>query len=63
MVQDDGANKVAEKINAQPLYQNEIQTEGGDWYIKQNYKHRDAAYEEILHFVHDNGIGVDGNGE
>ncbi len=61
--QDDGTNKVAEKINAQPLYQNEIQTEGGDWYMKQNYEHRDAAYEEILHFVHDNGIGVDGNGE
>ncbi|PID51905.1 MAG: hypothetical protein CR972_04750 [Candidatus Moraniibacteriota bacterium] len=59
---DDGSNKVAEKVNAQPLYQNEIQTEGGDWYMNQNYKHRDAAFEEILHFVHDYGIGVDGRG-
>ncbi|WP_299125347.1 hypothetical protein [uncultured Tenacibaculum sp.] len=56
--QDDGTNDV--KVNAQPLYKNEIQVEGHPWYINQNYKHRDAAYEEILHFVHDNGIGVDG---
>ncbi|MBS9784113.1 hypothetical protein KGV55_02065 [Candidatus Gracilibacteria bacterium] len=57
---DDGKNPVGNQVNGQPLYQNEIQTEGGDWYMKQNYDHRDAAYEEILHFVHDNGIGVDG---
>ncbi|MCF2875204.1 MULTISPECIES: hypothetical protein [unclassified Tenacibaculum] len=56
--QDDGTNDV--KVNAQPLYKNEIQVEGHPWYVNQNYKHRDAAYEEILHFVHDNGIGVDG---
>ncbi len=60
--QDDGSNPVGDKVTGQPLYQNEIQTEGGDWYMKQNYEHRDAAYEEILHFVHDNGIGVDGPG-
>ncbi len=59
---DDGSNKVAEKVNAQPLYQNEIQTEGGSWYMNQNYEHRDAAFEEILHFVHDYGIGIDGFG-
>ena len=56
--QDDGTNDI--QVNAQPLYKNEIQVEGHSWYINQNYKHRDAAYEEILHFVHDNGIGVDG---
>ncbi|PIE31563.1 MAG: hypothetical protein CSA55_05430 [Ilumatobacter coccineus] len=61
--QDDGSNPVGEQVNGQPLYQNEIQNEGGAWYINQNYEHRDAAYEEILHFVHDNGIGVDGGGE
>lgn len=57
---DDGSNPVADQVTEQPLYQNEIQTEGSDWYINQNYEHRDATFEEILHFVHDNGIGVDG---
>ncbi len=57
---DDGKNPMGEKVTGQPLYQNEIQVEGGKWYMNQNYEHRDASYEEILHFVHDNGIGVDG---
>ena len=44
----------------QPLYQEEIQVEGGEWYVQQDYEnHRDAAFEEILHLVHDYGIGVD----
>lgn len=60
--QDDGKNPVGNKVTGQPLYQNEIQVEGHAWYMNQNYEHRDAAYEEILHFVHDNGIGVDNNG-
>ncbi len=58
--QDDGTNPVSEKVMGQPLYQNEIQVEGHSWYMSQNYEHRDATFEEILHFVHDNGIGVDG---
>ncbi len=61
--QDDGSNPVTEQVTGQPLYQNEIQVEGGSWYMNQNYEHRDASFEEILHFVHDNGIGVDGNAE
>lgn len=56
--QDDGQNPV--QAPGQALYQNEIQVEGHDWYIHQNYDHRDAAFEEILHLVHDYGIGVDG---
>ncbi len=59
--QDDGKNPVENQVTGQPLYQNEIQVEGHSWYMDQNYQHRDAAFEEILHFVHDNGIGVDGN--
>lgn len=47
-------------IVGQPLYREEIQIEGHPWYTEQNYEHRDAAYEEILHLVHDYGIGVDG---
>lgn len=48
-------------LYGQALFYNEIQVEGHEWYTQQNYMHRDASYEEILHFVHDNGIGVDGN--
>jgi hypothetical protein len=55
---DDGKN-VASELGGQPLYYGEMQVEGGNWYINQNYEHRDASYEEILHFVHDYGIGVD----
>lgn len=60
---DDGTNAGA-NLNGQPLYQNEIQVEGGAWYINQNYDaHRDASFEEILHMVHDYGIGVDQNSQ
>jgi len=56
---DDGSNPIT--VDAQPLYENEIQVEGGSWYVNQDYEnHRDATYEEILHMVHDYGIGVDG---
>ncbi|WP_051252565.1 hypothetical protein [Ferrimonas kyonanensis] len=55
---DDGSNPATE-LEGQPLYQNEIQVEGHPWYIEQNYEHRDASFEEILHMVHDTGIGVD----
>lgn len=55
---DDGNNSV--EVDGQPLYEEEIQVEGHTWYVNQDYNHRDAAYEEILHLVHDYGIGVDG---
>ncbi|MEF1278627.1 hypothetical protein QTO05_05695 [Vibrio fortis] len=46
-------------LDGQPLFEEEIQVEGGDWYVRQDYEdHRDASYEEILHLVHDYGIGV-----
>ncbi len=48
-------------LMGQPLYQNEIQVEGGEWYMKQDYTYRDASYEEILHLVHDFGFGVLGS--
>ncbi|MCL1061189.1 hypothetical protein MK852_03390 [Shewanella benthica] len=61
--QDDGTNP-ATNLGGQPLYQNEIQVEGGNWYINQTYDgHRDASFEEILHLLHDYGIGVDQNPE
>jgi len=57
--QDDGNNPV--QVTGQALYENEIQVEGGQWYINQDFNHRDATYEEILHLVHDYGIGIDGH--
>lgn len=60
---DDGSNP-ATNLGGQPLYQNEIQVEGGEWYINQSFDgHRDASFEEILHMVHDYGIGVDQNSQ
>lgn len=50
-------------LPAQTLYQNEIAVEGHTWYINNDYNnHRDASFEEILHLMHDTGIGVDTNG-
>lgn len=48
------------QVNGQPLYEMEMQVEGNTWYVNQDYSHRDATFEEILHLVHDTGIGVDG---
>ncbi|PIE82115.1 MAG: hypothetical protein CSA11_01735 [Chloroflexi bacterium] len=47
-------------VNGQHLYQNELVVPGSAWYIDNNFEHRDATFEEILHLVHDTGIGVDG---
>ena len=55
---DDGTNPATD-IGGQPLYHDEIQVEGHPWYLNQNYEHRDATFEEVLHLVHDYGIGVD----
>lgn len=56
---DDTGRKASEF--GQPVYQLEAPTIGGKWYIDNNYEHRDAAYEEIFHFVHDSGIGTASN--
>jgi len=55
---DDGTNAGAE-LDGQPLFYGEMQVEGHSWYTQQNFEHRDASFEEILHLVHDYGIGVD----
>lgn len=47
-------------LNAQPLYETEIVVPGSAWYIDNDFEHRDATFEEILHLMHDTGIGVDG---
>ena len=55
----DGESDIPDRALAgQPLYAMETPTEGDPWYIRNNYEHRDASYEEILHMVHDYGIGT-----
>ncbi len=46
------------RLDAQPLYEDETQVEGHSWFMNTNYEHRDAAFEEIFHLVHDAGIGT-----
>lgn len=58
----DGDGLVDEEILiGQPLYEKELPTTGSIWFIKNDYTHRDASYEEILHLVHDYGIGTKHN--
>ena len=47
------------EIHAQPLYESETPVDGSRWYIENDWNHRDAAFEEIFHLVHDTGIGTD----
>ncbi len=47
-------------LPGQYLFEDEIAVEGHAWYNNNNFEHRDAAFEEILHLMHDTGIGVDG---
>jgi hypothetical protein len=45
-------------IEAQPLFESETPVDGSHWYIQNDWEHRDAAFEEIFHLVHDAGIGT-----
>lgn len=56
---DDGTNSF--NGAGQPLYDSELVVEGSAAYINNDYpNHRDAAFEEILHLMHDTGIGTSG---
>jgi len=56
---DDGTNPV--NLEGQWLFAEEMTVEGTTAYINNDYEnHRDASFEEILHLMHDTGIGVDG---
>lgn len=46
------------RIPAQPLYEAETPVDGSRWYLENDWGHRDAAFEEIFHLVHDMGIGT-----
>lgn len=55
----DGDVELKESVfTGQPLYKDEVPVTGDGWYMNNNYEHRDASYEEILHLVHDGGIGT-----
>ncbi|MEW5251450.1 hypothetical protein [Microbulbifer discodermiae] len=58
---DDGNNPLPDEMDGQPLYETELIIEGSPAYINNDYEnHRDASFEEILHLVHDYGIGTSG---
>jgi len=46
------------EIEAQPQFESETPVDGSRWYIRNDWNHRDAAFEEIFHLVHDTGIGT-----
>ncbi len=46
------------RVPAQPLYDAETPVAGSDWFMDNDFDHRDAALEEIFHLVHDTGIGT-----
>jgi hypothetical protein len=45
-------------LQSQPLYSAETPVEGSVWFMENDFEHRDAAFEEIFHLVHDTGIGT-----
>jgi hypothetical protein len=48
------------EMDGQALFEDEVAVPGSAWYIDNVFEgHRDATFEEILHLVHDFGIGVD----
>ena len=60
LMMPEGAHREGKepKIEAQPLFESETPVDGSKWYLKNNLDHRDAAFEEIFHLVHDTGIGT-----
>jgi hypothetical protein len=58
----DADNLPGNQLPGQELYESETPVPGDEWYMTQVREHRDAGFEEILHFVHDNGIGATTDG-
>ena len=55
----DGKSPIPEDaLVGQPLYALEFPVEGSVPYITNDYRRRDAGFEEIFHLVHDYGIGT-----
>jgi Ca2+-binding RTX toxin-like protein len=64
LMMPEGAHREGREpeINAQPQYEHETPVDGSRWYIRNDWNHRDAAFEEIFHLLHDTGIGTDNPG-
>jgi len=60
LMMPEGAHREGREpeIRAQPLYEAETPIEGSRWYMRNDWEHRDAGFEEIFHLVHDAGIGT-----
>lgn len=54
----DGKTPMLAMALGQNLNQAEIANIGSKWYMENDFEHRDAAFEEIFHMVHDYGIGT-----
>lgn len=56
----DGDIELSDDLQGQPLYEKEMITEGSVGYLSSDLEtYRDASYEEILHLMHDYGIGTE----
>jgi len=60
LMMPEGEHREGEEpeIEAQPQFESETPVDGSRWYIRNDWNHRDAAFEEIFHLVHDTGIGT-----
>ena len=60
LIMPNGAHNESNELDlpAQPLYDSETPMEGSRWFMDNDWEHRDAAFEEIFHLVHDTGIGT-----
>ncbi|MCO7224107.1 hypothetical protein [Pleionea sp. CnH1-48] len=59
LIMPNGSDTGSAPASGQTLFQTENVVEGSDAYLVN--EPRDAAFEEILHLMHDTGIGVDGS--
>lgn len=56
----DGDIELSENLQGQPLYEKEMIVEGSAGYLSNDLAtYRDASFEEILHLMHDYGIGTE----
>jgi hypothetical protein len=60
LMMPNGAHREGNEPNlwGQPLYDSETPVVGHPWFMDNDFEHRDAAWEEIFHLVHDSGIGA-----
>ncbi|MBC8200559.1 MAG: calcium-binding protein [Planctomycetes bacterium] len=60
LMMPEGAHREGHEpdVEAQPQFESETPVDGSRWYIRNDWEHRDAAFEEIFHLLHDTGIGT-----